>query len=109
MIVAALVAAPVGVVHAGTALLRPETLALRLLVGIVSSALPYTLEKIALPRLPTVTVGTLLGAEPAIGALAGLLFLGECLTAMQWLAIGLIVTAAAGAASGARQAPRQIE
>ncbi len=98
MVIAALVAAPVGIAHAGAAMLRPEVLALGLLVGIVSSALPYTLEMIALPRLPTNTFGTLLSAEPAVGALVGLVVLGEALAISQWLAVGLIVCSSVGAA-----------
>ncbi len=103
MVIAALVAAPVGIAHAGIAMLRPEVLALGLLIGIVSSALPYTLEMIALPRLPTSTFGTLLSAEPAVGALVGLILLGETLAGHQWLAIGLIVCSSIGAAMGTRK------
>jgi inner membrane transporter RhtA len=98
MVIAALVAAPVGIAQAGAAMLRPEVLGLGLLVGIVSSALPYTLEMIALPRLPTNTFGTLLSAEPAVGAVVGLVILGETLANSQWLAIGLIVCSSVGAA-----------
>lgn len=103
MVIAALVTAPVGILHAGTAMLQPEVLALGLVVGIVSSALPYTLEMIALPRLPTNTFSTLLSAEPAVGALVGLVVLGETLAISQWLAIGLIVCASIGAAMTAKK------
>lgn len=98
MLIAALVAAPVGIAHAGAEMLRPDIMALGLVVGLVSSALPYTLEIIALPRLPTNTFGTLLSIEPAVGALVGFVLLGETLAATQWLAIGLIVSASVGAA-----------
>lgn len=102
MVVAAVLVAPVGVLHAGGALLQPQVLALGLAIGIASSAIPYTLEMVSMRELPPHTFGTLLSAEPAIGALMGLLFLGEVLAPLQWLAIGLIVMSSVGAAMTSR-------
>ncbi|MGV8921183.1 MAG: threonine/homoserine exporter RhtA [Pseudomonas sp.] len=97
VLIAAIFIAPIGIVHAGTALLNPALIPAALGVAILSTALPYTLEMMALTRLPARTFGTLTSIEPAFGALSGLLFLHESLTLIQWLAIGSIILASAGA------------
>ena len=97
MSTAALVILPFGVSTAGAALLAPSVLLLGLGVALVSSALPYSLEMIALRHIPKRTFGVLLSVEPAIGALAGLVILHEQLSPMQWLAIGCIIAASIGA------------
>lgn len=102
MIVAALVALPFGVVDAGARLLDLSLLPLALAVAILSSALPYSLEMISLRRLPPQTFGILMSLEPAIAAISGLAFLDERLSAIQWLAIALIVTASAGSAASSK-------
>lgn len=107
MIVAAIVAAPIGIAQAGQALLLPGVLVLGLIVAIVSSAIPYSLEIIALGKLPSNTFGTMMSAEPAIGALIGMFVLGEVLSFSQWAAIGLIVIASVGAGLSSRQTNRE--
>ncbi|MBL0968160.1 MAG: DMT family transporter [Brevundimonas sp.] len=97
MSTAALVILPFGVASAGTALLAPSVLIFGLCVALASSALPYSLEMIALRHIPKRTFGVLLSAEPAIGAIAGVVLLHEMLSGLQWLAIGCIVTASVGA------------
>lgn len=105
VIVAALFVAPIGIAHAGTALLMPALLPIALGVAILSTALPYTLEMVALTRMPARTFGTLMSIEPAFGALSGLLFLNEVLSASQWLAIAAIITASVGATLSMRREP----
>ncbi|MDQ2141264.1 DMT family transporter [Alcaligenaceae bacterium A4P071] len=101
--VAALVALPFGVAEAGSALLTPALIVSGIAVGVLSSAIPYSLEMVALRHLPRKTFGVLLSLEPAMGALAGLVVLHEQLTATQWGAIGCIVAASAGCAATARR------
>ncbi len=97
-IVAALVITPIGFAHAGWALLKPSTLGYGLLVAALSSAVPYSLEMVALRRLPTQAFGTLMSLEPAAGALMGFLLLHEQLSLLQWAAIGMVVLASMGTA-----------
>ena len=100
--VAALVVVPVGVVHAGSALLSPAVLVVGLAVAALSSAIPVSLEMVALKRLPQQAFGIMISMEPAVAAVLALALLDERLTAVQWLAIGLIVTASMGSAFTAR-------
>jgi inner membrane transporter RhtA len=101
--VAALVVVPIGVWHAGTALLQPSLLLYGVGVAAVSSAIPISLEMVALKRLPKSAFGVMTSMEPAVAALLGLLVLDEHLTALQWLAIVATMLAAAGSAFTARQ------
>ena len=89
--------APIGFWQNGMALLSPDVLPLALGVGILSTALPFSLEMMALTRIPARTFGTLMSLEPAIGALSGMIILGERLTLLEWCALGAVVFASAGA------------
>lgn len=102
VMIAALLVAPVGIAHAGAALLTPALIPIAFAVALLSTALPYTLEMVALTRLPARTFGTLMSIEPAIGALSGLVFLHEMLSPVQWLAIGCIILASVGASLSMR-------
>lgn len=106
MAFAALVTLPFGAAGAAEALFDPAILALAAGVAVLSSAIPYSLEIFSLKHLPSQTFGVLLCLEPAVGSLAGLAILGERLAAIEWIAIGLVVMACAGAAAtAARRKP----
>ena len=106
--IGALLVIPFGAVHAGSALLSPTLLPYALGVALLSSALPYSLEMVALTRLPARTFSTLLSLEPAIAAMAGAALLGQQLSPMQWAAILAIIVAAAGTAASVQQ-PTAVE
>ena len=108
MIFATMLVAPIGIAHAGVALLAPRVILLGAVVGLCSTAVPYALEMVALRRLRPNVFGTLMSAEPAVGSVMGFLCLGEVLSIIQWMAIGLIVLSSAGAALGpGRQAEEE--
>jgi inner membrane transporter RhtA len=106
MLVATVPLAPVGVASAGGELLVPWILLVGAAVGVLSSAIPYTLELEALRRLPVGVFGVLMSLEPGVAALAGFVVLGEELATRELAAILLVVAASAGAAYGANVAPR---
>ena len=105
LLVAALVVVPVGVAHAGAALLSPSVVLVGVAVAAISSALPISLEMMALKRLPKEAFGIMISMEPAVAALLALALLGERLDTVQWLAIGCIVAASMGSAATARRLP----
>ena len=98
MTLAAVLILPVGLAHAGAALFQPPILLSALAVGLFSSAVPFSLEMVALTRMPARVYGTLTSLEPAIGAVMGLFLLGEELAFAQWAGIAVVIAAALGAA-----------
>lgn len=95
-LIASVIFVPVGVMQAGDLLWHWSVLPLGLAVALLSTALPYSLEMIALTRLPTRTFGTLMSMEPALAALSGMFFLGETLNFQQVAALMCIVIASIG-------------
>ena len=95
-LIAAVVFVPLGMLQATDTLFQWSLLPLGLAIAVLSTALPYSLEMIALTRMPTRTFGTLMSMEPARAALSGMIFLGETLTFTQTLALGAIILASMG-------------
>ncbi|MYT32620.1 MULTISPECIES: EamA family transporter [unclassified Streptomyces] len=93
----ALLSLPYGISQAGIRLLDPGTLALAAAVAVLSTVLPYTVQLEALRRLPPGVFGVLTSLEPAVGALLGLLFLGQRLALPQWGGVAAVALASAGA------------
>ncbi len=88
---------PLGIAEAGGKLLVPSTIGLALAVALMSSVLPYTLELLALRRLPAPTFAILMSLEPAIAAAAGFLILSQALSVTEAVAIALVIAASMGA------------
>jgi inner membrane transporter RhtA len=103
MVVAGIAITPVGVAAGRGALLRPGILATGLGIALLSSIIPYSLEMEALRRIPARVFGIWMSLEPAAAALVGLVLLSQALGVREWLAIGCVTVACAGAARGARE------
>ncbi|MFL5352078.1 EamA family transporter [Archangium sp.] len=109
MLFAALTVLPFSLAQGLAARITPPLFAAGLAIALLSSALPYTLEMMALRVLPSRTFGILMSLEPAVAALAGLVFLHEQLTVTQWLALVFVSAASAGAALTARRVAPPVE
>lgn len=92
---------PFGIASAGAALLDLRVLLLGLAVAVLSSAVPYGLELLALRRLPAETFSILLSLAPALAAGAGFAVLHQSLEGWDLLAIALVVVASMGAVRAA--------
>jgi inner membrane transporter RhtA len=99
MAVGALIVLPAGVLQADGALTQPGLLGTALVVAVLSSVLPYSLDLEALRRLPEAVFGVLMSLDPAIAALVGFVLLNQHLGPREVLAIAMVVVASAGAAS----------
>ena len=98
--VAALCTVPFGIAHSGWRLFSPEHLPLASAVALLTSVIPYSLEMIALERLPARVFGVLTSLEPAVAAAFGLLLLHETLPLSLWAGILCIVAASLGTVIG---------
>lgn len=117
MVVGAVLSLPFGIVDAGAALLQPAIVGLGAAVAVLSSTIPYALELVALRRLAASTFAILMSLGPATAGIAGFLLLGQHLSQLEVVGIGLVIAASMGAvlaaarreADAARDAAREGE
>ncbi|PHP93862.1 threonine/homoserine exporter RhtA [Pantoea agglomerans] len=107
-LIASVIFVPLGLTFAESGIWTWAVMPIALLVALLSSAIPYSLEMIALTRLPARIFGTLMSLEPAMAAFSGMLFLGETLTGLQWLALLAIIIASAGSTLTMRPKKSQV-
>lgn len=98
MAIAAIVVLPVAIVLSNSSIVDVNVWPYAILIAVLSSALPFSLEMISLKTMPTTTFGVFMSLEPVVAAIVGFIFLQESLLWTQCLAIGLIVLASAGIA-----------
>jgi inner membrane transporter RhtA len=89
----ALAYVPIGIVtllrHPPTA----RTLGYAAAAGVLSSAVPFLTDLLALRRVPAHFFGVFMSVNPVLAALVGLVILSQSLGWAEWLAIATIVTA----------------
>jgi len=107
MVIGAILALPFGITDAGAALLRIDLVALGAAVALLSSTIPYAFELIALRRLPAAAFAILMSLAPATAALAGFIFLGQHMTWIELVGIGLVIAASIGAVRSSARAARE--
>lgn len=105
MAVGALATLPFGLVTGGAKLAQPSVLGLGLVVAVMSSVIPYSLELVALRRVSARAFGVMLSLDPALATAAGLVVLGQHLDMREWVALGLVVGANTGNALGGSTGP----
>ncbi|MGG5506879.1 MULTISPECIES: EamA family transporter [unclassified Myroides] len=93
---AAMIIVPFGIASGGLVHLTWPYFFLGLAVAILSSSLPFTLDLVAMKRIPAKSFSILTSLHPAFAALSGLLFLGEALSLIQWLSVACVVFASIG-------------
>ena len=92
MAVAALVVAPLGL-RVGGELLRVRSLGLGALVALLAGLVPFSLELVALRRVPPRVFGVLMSLSPVAATLTGSVLLGQHLTRLQFLAMATVIVA----------------
>lgn len=88
-----------------TVLTHPWQGGAALSVAVLSSAVPYILDMMAMRTLNPRELGILLSMEPMLGALSGFIFLHEALSIMRWMGVLCIAAASAGNVLTGRQKP----
>lgn len=97
MCIATLFILPFGIFSGDLDVLNGKWLLVGLGVALLSSAVPFSLDLIALGKIPSKTFSILMSLQPAFGALSGLVFLNEILSISQCLSILCVIVASIGA------------
>jgi len=91
--VSAVVYLPVLVVLIAQGKLQGAALLYAVCAGVLSSAVPYAADLIALRRVPQRFFGVFMSVNPVIAAVAGIVLLGQVLDLHEWIGIAVVVTA----------------
>jgi inner membrane transporter RhtA len=95
MLIAAVVALPIGVLDAAPAFADPVSLGAAIGVGVTSSVIPYVFDQLAMRRLARSTYALMVALLPATATVIGILVLAQIPTPTDILGVGLIIAAVA--------------
>ena len=95
MLIAAVVALPIGLSDALPALADPIALAAAVGVGVSSSVIPYVCDQLAMARLSRATYAVLISLLPATATIIGILVLTQIPTPLEALGVCLVVAGVA--------------
>jgi inner membrane transporter RhtA len=104
MLVAAVVATPVGLPQATAAFGHPLWLAWGVGVGLCSSVVPYVTDQLAMARLPRATFALMLALLPATATAIGLLVLAQVPTGRDLVGVALVIAGIAAHRTAAEPA-----
>ena len=96
LLIGSLPSTPLGMANLFMVATDAHLLLLAIGTAILASLVPYTLEFLALRRLPPSTFGILLSMEPAVAATAGWLLLSQHMGVLGMLAVCLVISACVG-------------
>ena len=108
MIIASVVALPIGMVQAAPALVDPVALAAGVGVGITSSVIPYVCDQLAMARLARATYALLVALLPATATVIGVVVLTQVPTTLEISGVALVIAGVALHRPGARP-PRSVD
>jgi inner membrane transporter RhtA len=94
---AAVVVVPAGLSLDNSRILTLHVLVLGLAVAVLSDVIAYSLQSEALRHMPGSLFSILTSTEPAVGAIFGLVALGQRIGWLQWAGIVAVVVASVGA------------
>lgn len=96
IVLSTLILLPINSIRNPEAMLQFQYWPQALMIALLATAIPYTLDLMALKRLSKLSYGTLSSLSPALAAIAGMLLLKEHITLWQTLALMCIMTASVG-------------
>jgi inner membrane transporter RhtA len=98
---AAVLVAP-ALVQAAPVLVQPRFLGLGIAVGVLSSAIPYSVELMAMERVPPTVFGVLLSLQPFMAALMGFIVLRQQVSALEATGLVMVIAASIGVTAGGK-------